>query len=156
MKVVHTDATRQRHKIMGTFGINKKQLYSRILQAHSAHQRKDLPQSNAFSSPLPWDWRTEERGEVITSEEHIRAVATTPNENVKRQARYKPHPTGHINGGHQGLARSQARQRQTKTEHKSKGGDHHRPPQTKSPLTRGEWAVKETWGQALIPHQMIK
>lgn len=97
------DVTRQRHKIMGTFGI-KKQLCSYILQAQSAHQGKGLPQSHALSSPLPWDWRTEVRGEVITSEEHTRAVATTPNENVKRQARYKSHPTGHINEGHRGVA----------------------------------------------------
>ena len=38
VKAEHTDATRQRHKIMGTFGI-KKQLCSCILQAHCAHQR---------------------------------------------------------------------------------------------------------------------
>lgn len=131
MKVEYTDVTRQRHKIMGTFGI-KKQLCSCILEAHCAHQRKDLPKSIALSSPLPWDWRTEVRGEVITSEEHTRAVATTPKENVKRQARYKSHPTGHINGGYRGVARCQARQRQTKPKHRSKGGDHHRPPQTKA------------------------
>ena len=84
-------------------------------------REKTFSYQTHLCSPLPWDWRTEVRGEVITSEEHTRAVSTMPSENVKRQARYKSFPTDHINGGHRGVARRQPRQRHTKPRPRSKG-----------------------------------
>ena len=125
------------------YGYNRHQSHAVLLHSKpTEHQLKDLPQTKRLA--VRHSLGTGELrgvGEVKASGQHRSSGYNANREHETASSVHAPSSSTHLRG--HPAARRQDRQRQTKPEHRSKGGDYNRTPQTKSPLTRGEWVNEE-------------